>query len=281
MNFVEIAVSCSLDFRDILVAEMADLDYDTFEETDVGFKGYISEPLFDDELIRGLFDRYNTAVISFRQSFVKRENWNETWEKNYSPIFVGDQIVVRASFHEIKEEFPYEILITPKMSFGTGHHETTQLMLANQLKIDHRNKKVYDVGCGTGILGIFACKLGAKEVSACDIDEWCVENSKENVLINQVDIKVNSGALDQLETSSDYNIVLVNINKNILLKDAKSYVDLLAWDGVLVISGFYIEDVYEIGKEFALHGLEVMEQTNQNRWASIIFNRTSTNSQEL
>src|SRR5690606_6097713 len=136
--------------------------------------------------IEEIVERYREVVspLSFTIEEVERKNWNEEWEKNYDPIIVSDSCVVRASFHNIEKRYPYEIIVNPKMSFGTGHHETTFLMLTKQLSIDHTNQRVMDLGCGTGILAIMAHKLGARKVTACDIDEWCITNSLENFEIN-------------------------------------------------------------------------------------------------
>jgi ribosomal protein L11 methyltransferase len=171
---------------------------------------------------------------------IKKENWNEEWEKNYDPIEVGDQIFVRAEFHPPKKNVPYEIIINPKMSFGTGHHETTAQMLALQLKVDHKDKEVIDIGSGTGILAIMAAKLGAASVAATDIDDWCIENAIENFEINRiVPSFVKKGEIASLQLKENYDIVLANINTNVLLSEMEHYVSLMRPKAQLLLSGFY------------------------------------------
>ncbi|HCW06704.1 MAG TPA: 50S ribosomal protein L11 methyltransferase, partial [Cytophagales bacterium] len=184
MFYTRLQIVCDPEFSEILMAEIAEAGFDTFMETEKGFEAYAEK--FDPEMIELIKKKYHhVSPLLFFEDKVEKQNWNKEWEKNVEPIFVDDQCLVRAEFHEIKKKYPYEIIITPKMSFGTGHHQTTYLMLRNQMKMDHRNKRVMDAGSGTAILSIMASKLGAKSVEAFDIDEWSVTNGQENAEINK------------------------------------------------------------------------------------------------
>ena len=221
MQYLEFKISCKESFREILIAELAEVGYDSFLETDEGFDAYIQEDLFDRNTYQQVIDQYRDAAsLQVTEAIMPKVNWNEEWEKNYDPIEVGDQVYVRASFHEHRPEFEYEILINPKMSFGTGHHATTYLMLSHQLTIDHSGKRVLDIGSGTGILAIMAHQLGAGHIEAFDIDEWCVENGNENFSLNGIqDIQMDLGTIREVSPKGPYDLVLANINKNVLLDE--------------------------------------------------------------
>jgi ribosomal protein L11 methyltransferase len=186
MDFIEVAVKTSSDFSDILIAELAEAGYDTFQETEEGFCAYISEGHFSEKALLEVFDRYGDLTsLEHQVQKIERQNWNEEWEKNFEPLLIMEQVSVRASFHVKPEGVAYDVVINPKMSFGTGHHETTTLMVENQLLVPHKGLRVLDMGCGTGILAILACKLGASEVLAVDIEDWTVENARENAVLNE------------------------------------------------------------------------------------------------
>ena len=195
MDFIEVAVQAPQDFTDILTAELSEVGYDTFMDTETGFNAYITEDIFDENELLEVVEKYNgLAEISFETKKIAKQNWNEEWEKNFEPLIIGNQVSVRASFHPRPENVQYDIVINPKMTFGTGHHETTTLMIENQLTVDHKNKRVLDMGTGTGILAIMACKLSASEVVGVEIEDWSVENSLENAALNDCpDIKVHLG----------------------------------------------------------------------------------------
>ena len=188
-------VTCPSDWTDVLIAELAERGYDGFLETEAGFETYREAEAFDEAVLREVLDKYQSqAAISYVLQTVEEQNWNEEWEKNFEPITVGDQCRVRATFHAADPSYPYEIIINPQMSFGTGHHATTHLMLQNQLHLEHEGKRVMDAGCGTGILSIMAEKRGAARVFAFDTDEWAVNNSRENFDLNDCSaIEVISG----------------------------------------------------------------------------------------
>lgn len=275
MDFIQINVHCDPPFRDILMAEMGYLEFDSFVETEVGFEAYISEETFSHPALQTLFNDYRKQTrIWYELKKIPKVNWNEEWEKNYDPIVVDDKIHVRATFHESKAEYPYEIVINPKMSFGTGHHETTHQLLALQLEVDHKDKKILDVGSGTGILAIMGAKLGASAVAATDIDDWCIENSLENFKLNQVDPAfVKKGVIKALELDEQYDIILANINTNVLLEEIPTYETLLVAEGCLFLSGFYEKDLEQISTLTAAHGLKEVKHTTRKNWVGMLLQK--------
>ena len=275
MSFIEIKVHCDEPFRDILIAEMGQLEFDSFVETEVGFDAYIPEFNFNHPGLQQLFNNYRKQTrIWYELNKIAKENWNEEWENNYEPIEVGEQIRVRATFHESDPKFRFEIIISPKMSFGTGHHETTHQMLGLQLEVDHKGKAVLDVGSGTGILAIMAAKLGADYLAATDIDEWCIENSKENFELNQVKInELKLGTIRELNFEQKFDIVLANINKNILLEELEDYSKLMLDNGHLFLSGFYEKDVNDILELTGRLGFEKVLQSTKQDWTAILLKK--------
>src|SRR5690606_20374736 len=194
--------------------------------------------------------------LSFSFDKIEKQNWNEEWEKNYEPIIVDDKCLIRASFHNLDKKYPYEIIITPKMSFGTGHHQTTYLMIKSQLDIDHEGKRVLDAGCGTAILSIMASKRGAKEVEAFDIDEWSITNGNENCEVNScTNIRLQQGTITEVEIHGEFDVVLANINKNVLLDEIKIYQQYLNKDGLLLLSGFFTTDIDDLKTEPSKYNL--------------------------
>lgn len=275
MDFIQINVHCDPPFREILIAEMGELDFETFMDTEVGFEAYIQEETFSHPALQTLFNRYRKQTrIWYELKKIPRENWNEEWEKNYDPIAVGDQIYVRATFHEAKPEVPYEIIINPQMSFGTGHHETTHQLLALQLDVDHKDKKVLDVGSGTGILAIMAAKLGAKSVAATDIDDWCIENALENFGLNNIEADfVKQGTIHELKLKGQYEIILANINTHVLLDEMAEYNKLLADKGHLFLSGFYESDKAQIMEMATQLGLKEVKFTTEKNWVALLLEK--------
>jgi len=214
--------------------------------------------------------------IDFFQDKIQKKNWNEEWEKNLQPIVVDDRCLIRAEFHQINKKYDYEIIITPKMSFGTGHHQTTYLMVRNQMKLDHRNKRVMDAGCGTAILSIMASKLGAREVEAFDIDEWSVINGQENIENNHcTNIHLKQGKVGDMKFKGVFDIVLANINKNVLLDEIKLYATLLTKGGHLMLSGFYDLDRKELALEAARNGMKEESKDLRETWALLLLKKSN------
>jgi ribosomal protein L11 methyltransferase len=203
------------------------------------------------------------------EGILPKVNWNEEWEKNYDPIYVDDLVYVRASFHGPQEGFRHEIVINPKMSFGTGHHATTHQLLSMQGTIDHQGKRVLDVGSGTGILAIMAQLLGASAVEAFDIDEWCVDNGNENFDLNGLSARMGLGTIRQVQPQGTFDIVLANINKNVLLDEMEIYAGLLPAGGLLLLSGFYSEDTEDLLQAAAPYGLQLQRSTTKDNWAAL------------
>lgn len=256
--------------REILVAELGAIGFESFTETD---DGGLSAYIQSDDWSEGILDQVQILSSDEVDFEVEREdieqvNWNEEWEKNFEPIEVLGRVSVRAPFHK-GEDLEYNIVIEPKMSFGTGHHETTHLMIEHLLEVDLKDKSVLDMGCGTGILAIFSEMRGASEVEAIDIDPWCYENSVENVTRNNCQrIKVFEGDAGLL-TDQKFDVVIANINRNILLEDMSKYVRCLNPGGLLLLSGFYREDVEKIDSKAVELGLELLSQKERNRWVGL------------
>lgn len=275
MDYIELKVTVPPDFSDILIAELAEIGFESFIDTDYGVDGYIQTGLFNQQQIEAIREKYSSvSSVSYTYSTIERKNWNEEWEKSYEPIIIGKQCLVRASFHQGLGPFPYEIIINPKMSFGTGHHETTTLMLEQQLSISHTGKKVLDIGCGTGILAIMACKRGATLVDAFDIDEWAVENSRENFDLNTCRrVTVQQGTVREVQLAPIYDILLANINKNVLLDEIPVYASLLPKGGSLLLSGFYEKDIADIERLAITHGFTKNVQRIKQPWASLVLTK--------
>ena len=274
--YLEVKIQAPLEFMDLLTAELSYLDFDSFMETPQGFNAYVQEALFKEQELKDIFSKY-LSPDQYAYSFEKMEdkNWNEEWEKNFQPVTIKDQCIVRASFHKTEKFYPYEIIINPKMSFGTGHHETTHMMVENQLKVDHKHKKVIDAGSGTGILAILAMKLGASEVIAYDIEDWSFENLKENINLNDCsNIRVAQGTVQTVDFPlAAYDIVLANINKNVLLEEIPFYSKLLSEKGILIISGFYTHDVADLENVYRSCSLRRIDQEEKNNWTSLILEK--------
>ena len=257
---------------EILIAHIADLGFDSFENTEIGFVAYIPENLNADvNLNEFTFEDFS---FSFTTQKLAQVNWNEEWEKNFPPVIVDDTCCIRAPFHALEKNYKYDIIIMPKMSFGTGHHDTTWLMCKNMLSHDFKNKKIFDMGSGTGVLAILASKLGAENIVANDIDDWSVENAIENCAVNNcAQIKILKGDADLLDIQSRYDIVLANINKNVLKDYLPRLSASLKQGGFLFISGFFKTDCEELINLASEHYFELYKQELKNDWAVLIFNK--------
>lgn len=258
-------------YKDILVAELGYAGFESFVETETGVTAYIQKTEWHENILDGIYI-LNSDEVSIKYSFgeIEQTNWNAEWEKNFNPIEVDGQVTVRAPFHE-KPKTAYDIIIEPKMSFGTGHHETTHMMIQHILKNDVEGKSVLDMGCGTGVLAILTEKRGARSIDAIDIDHWCFENSNENVERNKCEhISVFEGDASMLSGNS-YDVIIANINRNILLNDLKTYVACLNRDGELYLSGFYSEDIPVIENACASHMLKLVKKLERNNWVALKF----------
>ncbi|HZJ36536.1 MAG TPA: 50S ribosomal protein L11 methyltransferase [Gillisia sp.] len=256
---------------EILIAELSYAGFESFVENEEGVTAYVVSEEFDEEAFAGLHILQSEEFeITYTSQEIEKVNWNIEWEKNFNPIIIDDQCSVRAPFHE-KPETEFDIVIEPKMSFGTGHHATTHMMLQFILKNDWEGKTVLDMGCGTGVLAILAEMKGAKSVDAIDIDNWCYLNSMENVVRNNCElISVYEGAAELLE-GKHYDMIIANINRNILLEDISKYSECLNPGGKLFLSGFYIEDIPVIEEECNLNGLKIEDELEQENWTALSF----------
>jgi len=276
LSYIEVNITTAdLAFREIMLAELGEIGFETFEETDSSLMAYIPKENFKQHVLEEVTSKYQGA-FEFEVSIgsVEKENWNKKWEENYDPIEVDDRCIVRASFHKIEKNFPIEIIITPKMSFGTGHHATTWQMLKLQMDTDFSGKTVLDVGSGTGVLAIMAAKLGAKSIEASDIDDWCIENSLENFQHNDLpDIRMLKGEITNLNFDNPFDIILANINKNVLLNEIPYYADLLAQNGKLFLSGFYETDIKDIVECAKKSNLSQIRHISKDNWAAMIFSK--------
>ena len=270
MDYVQVSITCLEDYREILIAELAAVGFDSFLETETGFEAYVPQDQFSRDSFDEVIATYREpAALTLLEGIMPKVNWNEEWEKNYDPIEVDQLVYVRASFHSPQPGFQYEIVINPKMSFGTGHHATTFQLLSMQGKIDHQGKRVLDVGSGTGILAIMAHLLGAKEVEAFDIDSWCVDNGNENFELNQVATRMGLGTIREVQPKGPYALILANINKNVLLDELAIYASLLTDQGLLLLSGFYSEDIADLVQAASAQGLSLTMQTTKDNWAAL------------
>jgi len=268
-DYALISVVCPPQFSEILMAELAEFGFQSFQESETGFEGAIDSSNYDEALIITLFEKYIHAGITWKKSDINKENWNVKWEENYEPVSVDDKIIVRASFHEVKETYLYDIIINPKMSFGTGHHETTWLMMRNLLDLDLHGKSVLDAGCGTGVLGILAGKMGAGHIVSFDIEGWAVENARENFELNSINGKIIYGSVDRVPDEK-FDVILANINKNVLLDQMEFYSSRLKPSGTLLISGFYEQDIVDMLKKASYIGMKKIESMTKNLWALVI-----------
>jgi len=253
---------------DILIAMLSDLGFDSFTQNDKGFDAYILSELENEAEIKEL--NFDDFTYSYTRTEIPKTNWNEEWEKNFNPVYVDDLVCIRAHFHPKAENIKHDIIITPKMSFGTGHHDTTWLVSKTMFSLNFQNAHVLDMGCGTGILAILAKQLGATKLLGIDIDDWSIENSIENASINNAsDIEFKKGDAALLPTTETFDIILANINKNVLKKDMASYFGCLKRGGYLLLSGFFTTDVEELKQLAQSIGFSFIESYNKNEWAVI------------
>ena len=254
---------------EILIAELGFAGFESFVESDNGVTAYIQKEEWNATVLENISvltsDEFS---IKFSKKEIEQTNWNSEWEKNFEPIQVDNLVSIRAPFHE-NPNLKYDIVIEPKMSFGTGHHETTHMMVQHLINLDLENKSTLDMGCGTGILAIFAEMKGAKPLDGIDIDNWCYLNSIENAERNNCKhISFYEGDASLL-IKQKYDVIIANINRNILLNDMLTYTKCLNEKGILLLSGFYKEDISIINEEVSKHGLTLQNTLERNNWVSL------------
>ena len=262
---------------DVLAALLAEVGFESFVPNEEGLEAYVPHNLYDESNITAVVENFPLEgyTITYNSEFIEGEDWNAEWEKNYfQPIVLGEECVIHSTFHTDVPKARYDILIDPKMAFGTGYHQTTCHMLRAILASDMNGKSVLDMGCGTALLAILARKHGATDVVAIDIDEFAYENAKENVVLNNTpDIEVRIGGADAIKENDCFDYVIANINRNILLADMVNYVRCMHPGSQIFISGFYTEDMEVLKEEATRHGLRYIGYAEDNRWAMMRFEK--------
>lgn len=261
--------------NDVLSALLGEIGFESFLPCQEGQKAYIQAALMDEEAVKEVIATYPLpgVTITYTTQEVEEKNWNEEWEKNYfQPIVIGDRCVIHSTFHKDTPKADYEILINPQMAFGTGHHETTSSIIHELLDAELTGKRVLDMGCGTSILAILARMRGASDVVAIDIDDWCVNNSRDNIALNNLtNITVLWGDAALLEAQAPFDVIIANINRNILLADMEKYAARMHQGSELFMSGFYVEDIAAIREKAESLGMEFLHHREKNNWTAVKF----------
>jgi ribosomal protein L11 methyltransferase len=274
-TYLEIKINILPDFADILLAEL--VDFDSFSETETGINAYILTSDFEEQSLLDLQEKYHELfTFDYQIGELEDKNWNEEWEKNFTHTQVDLDVLIRASFHPADPAFAYEIVINPQMSFGTGHHDTTAGVVREMLLLDFKGKRVLDAGTGTGILAIMAEKLGASSSYAYDIDQWSYNNCVDNFALNlSKNIAIEQGDADLLQKfGAEFDIILANINKNVLLADIPIFQKHIKENGYLVLSGFYQNDIEDMLACCLTFGLGLEKQTvSENNWAVLVLKK--------
>lgn len=271
-NYIQIKLSTTKEQeQELLIALLSEEGYDGFEETTDGLHAFIPEELYDEEKLKQLLKPF---AITYEQELIAPKNWNAEWESNYEPVIVDDFVAIRAHFHQPISHVQHEIVITPKMSFGTGHHATTWQMMKLMQGINFNDQIVFDYGCGTGVLAILAEKLGAAEVVAVDYDDLCIENSIENVETNHCSkIIVEKG--EEPPSNKSFNIILANINRHILLAGMQVMTNVLTSNGYLLMSGFYTDENQLLIDAANKQGLQLINRSDRHNWSALVFQKAS------
>ncbi|CDB09578.1 ribosomal protein L11 methyltransferase [Bacteroides sp. CAG:633] len=277
LEFIFHTEPCTEVVNDVLSAVLGEVGFESFVEQEGGIAAYIQTALYDEEALKSALDSFPLADTTLTYTYKEAEDkdWNEEWEKNFfQPIVIGNRCVIHSTFHHDVPQAEYDIVINPQMAFGTGHHETTSLIIGELLEADLQGKALLDMGCGTSILAILARMRGAAPCTAIDIDEWCVRNSLENIELNHVDsISVFQGDASILPDKGPFDVVIANINRNILLNDMKHYVARMNPGARLFMSGFYTDDIPAIREEAERNGLRFVHHKEKNRWAAVQFEK--------
>lgn len=274
MNYIELSftVDPKEQGSDVLIAQLSELDFESFVDSPEGFLAYIPEDKYDPTQLNLSLSFYTDFFkFSFTEKMIPQQNWNKEWESSFQPIEVDGLCYIRAPFHEAKNGFRFDVVIEPKMSFGTGHHQTTQLMVSRLMKLDVKGRSLLDMGCGTGILAIVASKMGAEPVTAIDTDEWSYENTLENLTKNNINNSLVHKGNAQILEGNSFHTILANINKNVLLTDMPVYVKALEKGGNLVMSGFFDTDVAQLSEKATELGLKFEDKAVSSQWTMLHF----------
>ena len=278
MKYFEVTFTtspCNEIVNDVVSALAGEIGFESFVEWDHGIQAYIQQQLFDEKALEDMVENFplSDTSITYTVKEAEDKDWNEEWEKNFfQPIVIGDRCCIHSTFHKDTPKTEYEILINPQMAFGTGHHETTSSIICELLDADLKDKSVLDMGCGTSILAILASMRGANPITAIDIDDWCVNNSRDNIALNGINnITVELGDADLLKGRSPFDVIIANINRNILLADMDKYAACMHTGSELYMSGFYIEDIPFIRKKAESLGMTFIHHRKKNNWAAVKF----------
>jgi ribosomal protein L11 methyltransferase len=269
-NYRKVVFKVDAELAEMLIAEVAELGFDSFEQNNNEVIGYIPDNLYNKLIINEIdfiCAKYSVKIIS--DTFIEAENWNAIWESNYPPVKFGNFCFIHAPFHEKTADIAFDIVIEPKMSFGTAHHETTAMMIEWLEKIDVSGKSVLDMGCGTAVLAILAKMKGAKYTLGIDNDEWAFENSLENVQNNNVDVEIILGDAEMLPKETKFDLIIANINRNILICDMEHYAKALKTNGNILFSGFYEHDMPFVLEAAEKFGIKYQEHFKKNNWVAV------------
>lgn len=276
MKYFEVTFSanpCNETITDILSALTAEIGFESFVECEGGMQAYIQQSLFDEEALKNIIADFPIPDTKITYTITEPEDkdWNEEWEKNFfQPIVIEDRCVIHSTFHKDYPKAEYDIVINPQMAFGTGHHETTSSILGELLDADLKGKSVLDMGCGTSILAILASMRGADPVTAIDIDDWCVNNSRDNIALNNINnITVELGDASLLKGRKPFDVIIANINRNILLNDMAAYTACMHKGSEIYMSGFYVQDIDAIRSKGESLGLKFVHYRKKNNWAAV------------
>lgn len=278
MKYFEVTFTtepCNEIVTDVISAMAGEIGFESFVEWEKGVQAYIQQSLFDEETLKGMVSDFPLPDTSITYTIQEAEDkdWNEEWEKNFfQPIVIGDRCCIHSTFHKDTPKTEYEILINPQMAFGTGHHETTSSIICELLDADLQGKSVLDMGCGTSILAILASMRGANPVTAIDIDDWCVNNSRDNIALNGINnITVELGDANLLKGRDPFDVIIANINRNILLADMPQYAACMHSGSELYMSGFYLEDIPAIREKAESLGMTFVHHREKNNWVAVKF----------
>ena len=278
MKYFEVTFTtspCNETVNDVVSALAGEIGFESFVEWENGVQAYIQQSLFDEEALKSMVADFPLPDTTIEYTVVEAEDkdWNEEWEKNFfQPIVIGDRCCIHSTFHKDTPQTEYEILINPQMAFGTGHHETTSSIISELLEADLQGKSVLDMGCGTSILAILASMRGADPITAIDIDDWCVNNSRDNIALNGIEnITVEWGDANLLKGRAPFDVIIANINRNILLADMAQYAACMHPGSELFMSGFYIQDIPVIQEKAESLGMEFIHHREKNNWAAVKF----------
>lgn len=264
---------CNETVTDVISALTAEIGFESFVECEGGLDAYIQQSLFDEKSLKQIIADFPIPGTTINYTITEPEDkdWNEEWEKNFfQPIVIGDRCVIHSTFHKDYPKAEYDIVINPQMAFGTGHHATTSSIIAELLDADLAGKSVLDMGCGTSILAILASMRGADPVTAIDIDDWCVNNSRDNIRLNQItNIEVKLGDASLLKGHTPFDVIIANINRNILLNDMPAYAACMHKGSEIYMSGFYVEDIPAITEKGASLGMKFIHHREKDRWAAV------------